>query len=94
MVASIIDGKAYADGLGSRIMEAVSPFKARLGRVPGLAVVLVGNDPASEIYVRSKGRKARELGLESFEYILPENIMRIPTKSPADSDLMAPGVPT
>ncbi len=49
------------------------PFQSETGRVPGLAVVLVGSDPASEIYVRNKGRKALELGMESFQHILPEN---------------------
>jgi len=71
VVAKIIDGKAYADRLAGRIREAVPPFKAKTGRPPGLAVVLIGSDPASEVYVRMKGAKARELGLESFEHILP-----------------------
>lgn len=73
MSAKIIDGKAYADGLRDRVGVAILSFKESTGRVPGLAVVLVGDDPASEIYVRSKGRKTRELGMESFEYILPRN---------------------
>jgi methylenetetrahydrofolate dehydrogenase (NADP+)/methenyltetrahydrofolate cyclohydrolase len=72
MRANIIDGKAYADGLADRITAALPEFTERTGRVPGLAVVLVGSDPASEIYVRSKGRKTRELGMASFEHILPE----------------------
>jgi methylenetetrahydrofolate dehydrogenase (NADP+)/methenyltetrahydrofolate cyclohydrolase len=72
MRASIIDGKAYANGLAGRITAALPVFMERTGRVPGLAVVLVGSDPASEIYVRSKGRKTHELGMASFEHILPE----------------------
>ena len=71
MRAKIIDGKAYADGLADRITAAVPAFTEKTGRVPGLAVILVGSDPASEIYVRSKGRKTRELGMASFEHILP-----------------------
>ena len=72
MRTKIIDGKAYADGLAGRITAALPAFVEKTGRVPGLAVVLVGSDPASEIYVRSKGRKTRELGMASFEHILPE----------------------
>lgn len=71
MQAKIIDGKAYADNLASRISAALPSFTRQTGRVPGLAVVLVGNDPASEIYVRSKGQMTRELGMESFEHVLP-----------------------
>lgn len=72
MSTTIIDGRAHARRLGDRITASVPLFKAQTGRVPGLAVVLVGNDPASEIYVRSKALKTRELGMESFEYRLPE----------------------
>ncbi|MEP9403695.1 bifunctional methylenetetrahydrofolate dehydrogenase/methenyltetrahydrofolate cyclohydrolase FolD [Sphingomonas sp. VNH70] len=71
MTAAIIDGKAFAERLGTRIVQAIATFAGRTGRRPGLAVVLVGTDPASEIYVRSKGRMARRLGMESFEHVLP-----------------------
>ncbi|MGR3198762.1 MAG: bifunctional methylenetetrahydrofolate dehydrogenase/methenyltetrahydrofolate cyclohydrolase FolD [Paracoccus sp. (in: a-proteobacteria)] len=71
---AIIDGKAHAAGLGDRIAHHVLDFTARTGRAPGLAVVLVGSDPASEVYVRSKGRMARKLGMESFEHVLPETV--------------------
>lgn len=71
MRAQIIDGKTYADGLAGRITTALPAFRERTGRVPGLAVVLVGSDPASEIYVRSKARKTRELGMAGFEHIIP-----------------------
>ena len=73
MTAHIIDGKTYAAGLGDRIAESVAAFTAETGRAPGLAVVLVGTDPASEVYVRSKGRMARKLGMESSEHVLPED---------------------
>ena len=71
---AIIDGKAHAAGLGDRIAHHVLDFTARTGRAPGLAVVLVGSDPASEVYVRSKGRMARKLGMDSFEHVLPETV--------------------
>jgi methylenetetrahydrofolate dehydrogenase (NADP+)/methenyltetrahydrofolate cyclohydrolase len=92
MVAKTIDGKVYADGLADRIREAVLPFRVQTGRAPGLAVVLVGIDPASEVYVRMKGRKARELGLESFEHILPETVnqaelMALITELNSDDDV-------
>ncbi|MBN9887257.1 bifunctional methylenetetrahydrofolate dehydrogenase/methenyltetrahydrofolate cyclohydrolase FolD [Salipiger abyssi] len=73
MTAHIIDGKAYAAGLGDKIADSVAAFTTGTGRAPGLAVVLVGSDPASEVYVRSKGRMARKLGMESFEHVLPED---------------------
>lgn len=71
MTAHIIDGKAFAAGLGDRIAAGAAAFADKTGRMPGLAVVLVGSDPASEIYVRSKGLMARKLGMESFEHTLP-----------------------
>ena len=73
MSARIINGKAFAERLSGRIVSAISTFQSETGRVPGLAVVLVSNDPASEVYVRSKDRKALELGMESFQHILPQN---------------------
>ncbi len=70
MTADIIDGKAFAAGLRARVAELVPAFQASAGRVPGLAVVLVGEDPASAVYVRSKGKMTRECGMESFEHKL------------------------
>jgi len=72
--ARIINGKALAERLSERIVSAIASFRSQTGRAPGLAVVLVGNDPASEIYVRNKGRKALALGMESFQHILAEDI--------------------
>jgi methylenetetrahydrofolate dehydrogenase (NADP+)/methenyltetrahydrofolate cyclohydrolase len=71
MTAKIIDGKAAAQALRERIAGEVLRFRDAVGRVPGLAVVLVGEDPASAVYVRSKGKATREAGMESFEYRLP-----------------------
>ena len=64
--ARIIDGKGFAAGLRARVAEHV----AALGFAPGLAVVLVGEDPASQVYVRSKGRATVEAGMKSFEHRL------------------------
>lgn len=69
--ARLIDGKAYAQGLRSRIGAEVAVLRAEHGLVPGLAVVLVGEDPASQVYVRSKHRQAQEAGMASFEIALP-----------------------
>jgi len=71
MTAEIIDGKAFAAGLRARVAEFVPGFREKAGRLPGLAVVLVGEDPASSVYVRSKGKMTREAGMESFEHKLP-----------------------
>jgi methylenetetrahydrofolate dehydrogenase (NADP+)/methenyltetrahydrofolate cyclohydrolase len=66
-----IDGKARADRLVADIAAAAAKLKAEAGVVPGLCAVLVGNDPASEVYVRSKGRAATATGIQSFQQILP-----------------------
>lgn len=68
MTAQIIDGKAFAAGLRARVADGVAEFAAAHGRVPGLAVVLVGDDPASAVYVRNKGRQTVEVGMKSFEF--------------------------
>ena len=73
MATSIIDGKNYASVLRGKLKIAVNDLKEKHKIVPGLAVVLVGNDPASEIYVRNKGIQTKEAGMNSFEYRLPEN---------------------
>ena len=70
LTATLIDGKAFAAGLRTRIGTAVAAMKTQ-GITPGLAVVLVGEDPASEVYVRSKGRMTRAVGMNSFEHPLP-----------------------
>ena len=74
MSAAIIDGKAFAEGLRSRVAEAAAAFAGEVGRKPGLAVVLVGEDPASQVYVRSKGKATLAAGMESFEHRLPKTI--------------------
>ena len=71
MSADVIDGKAFAEHLRGRVAEAVPEFVKATDRKPGLAVVLVGDDPASQVYVRSKGRATIEAGMESFEHRLP-----------------------
>ncbi len=71
MTAAIIDGKAFAAGLRARVAEGVQTFQAETGAVPGLAVVLVGDDPASAVYVRNKGKQTIEAGMNSFEHKLP-----------------------
>ncbi|MEQ8266037.1 MAG: bifunctional methylenetetrahydrofolate dehydrogenase/methenyltetrahydrofolate cyclohydrolase FolD [Parvibaculum sp.] len=71
MTATIIDGKIIATELRSRVAAEVARLKKDHGLTPGLAVVLVGNDPASEVYVRNKGIATAEAGMNSFEYKLP-----------------------
>lgn len=66
-----IDGKAFAEALRDRIAGAVSTLKAEHGVTPGLAVVLVGEDPASQVYVRNKAKQTVACGMESFEHRLP-----------------------
>jgi methylenetetrahydrofolate dehydrogenase (NADP+)/methenyltetrahydrofolate cyclohydrolase len=71
MTATIIDGKASAAKLRDKIAAQASALKSAHGLVPGLATVLVGNDPASEVYVRNKGKTAEALGFKSVHIALP-----------------------
>ena len=70
MAAERIDGKAFAEALRGRVAAAVPAFVDRTGRKPGLAVVLVGEDPASQVYVRNKGKATLAAGMESYEHRL------------------------
>jgi methylenetetrahydrofolate dehydrogenase (NADP+) / methenyltetrahydrofolate cyclohydrolase len=72
--AAIIDGKASAAALRARVAAHVPAFQARAGRAPGLATVLIGEDPASQVYVRSKQRATREAGMEGFGHLLPDDV--------------------
>jgi methylenetetrahydrofolate dehydrogenase (NADP+)/methenyltetrahydrofolate cyclohydrolase len=73
MTAKIIDGKAYAEGLRGRIAGHVARLKSEHGITPGLAVVIVGHDPGSEIYVSQKAKQTVEVGMHSEKYELPED---------------------
>ena len=81
MAAEIIDGKVVAAGLRGQVGEHVRRLKSEHGIVPGLAVVLVGENAASEVYVRNKGRATVEAGMESFEH-------RLDTSTP-EAELLA-----
>ncbi len=72
--ARIIDGKAFAAGLRARVAEGVEALQASHGVTPGLAVVLVGEDPASQVYVRSKGKATVEAGMRSFDHRLKADV--------------------
>ncbi|MBI1219039.1 MAG: bifunctional methylenetetrahydrofolate dehydrogenase/methenyltetrahydrofolate cyclohydrolase FolD [Rhodobacteraceae bacterium] len=81
MTATIIDGKAFAEKVRGQVAAHVARLKADHGITPGLAVVLVGEDPASQVYVRSKGKQTVEVGMASFEHKLPADT--------AEADLVA-----
>jgi methylenetetrahydrofolate dehydrogenase (NADP+)/methenyltetrahydrofolate cyclohydrolase len=70
MTAEVIDGKAFAAVVRGKVAQHVARLKADSGLVPGLAVVLVGEDPASQVYVRSKGKQTVEVGMKSVEHRL------------------------
>lgn len=74
MTAKRIDGKAAAAAIRERVAAGVADFAQRTGRAPGLATVLVGEDPASGVYVRSKNRATAEAGMVSFAHNLPDTI--------------------
>jgi methylenetetrahydrofolate dehydrogenase (NADP+)/methenyltetrahydrofolate cyclohydrolase len=73
-MARVIDGRAVAGEITARVAEDARRLKAEAGIVPGLAVVLVGDDPASRVYVAGKGRKAEELGFHSVQHTLPADV--------------------
>lgn len=79
--AAIIDGKAFAEGLRARVAQHAAAFEKAAGRKAGLAVVLVGEDPASQVYVRNKGKQTLACGMASFEH-------RLPVETP-EADLLA-----
>src|SRR5712672_363135 len=68
----IIDGKAIAAKVRAEVAQQVKEIQARAGVTPGLALIRVGNDPASEVYVRGKAKACQETGMAGFEHILPE----------------------
>ncbi len=74
MAARLIDGRAAAQELLARIAAEVERFRASTGRAPGLATVLVGEDPASAVYVRSKGKATRDAGMESVSHHLAADV--------------------
>lgn len=71
MSAKIIDGKAFAAKVREQVAAQVARLQAETGLTPGLAVVLVGEDPASQVYVKNKGIQTREVGMNSYEHKLP-----------------------
>jgi methylenetetrahydrofolate dehydrogenase (NADP+)/methenyltetrahydrofolate cyclohydrolase len=74
-MTGIIDGKAVAKEVQKQIKEEVEGLERRWGLAPGLAVVLVGDDPGSHIYVRNKEKACKEVGIKSFEHLLPATIL-------------------
>ena len=70
---SIIDGKKVSSHIKDNIAAEVKMLKNKTGKTPGLAVVLVGDDPASAVYVKNKNKTCKNIGFQSFEHILPEN---------------------
>ncbi len=81
MTADIIDGKAFAGTVREKVAARVARLKEENGITPGLAVVLVGEDPASQVYVRSKGKQTVEVGMNSYEHKLDVDT--------AEADLLA-----
>jgi len=74
MAAEIIDGKAFAAGVRARVAEHVAALREKHGITPGLAVVLVGEDPASQVYVRNKGKQTVEAGMHSEEHRMDASV--------------------
>ena len=77
MVAQIIDGKLFSQRLRDKVALNVADLKNNHKITPGLAVVLVGEDPASQVYVKSKGKQTKEAGMNSYEYKLKEDTLEV-----------------
>lgn len=73
-MVQVIDGKAFAAKVRQKVTQKVEKLKSDHNVEPGLAVVLVGEDPASQVYVRNKGRQTKETGMNSFEHRLQDTI--------------------
>ena len=73
MTAKIIDGKALATKVRNEVSKAVLELN-KINITPGLATIIVGNNPASSIYVKNKGKSAKEVGIKSLQYTLPESV--------------------
>ncbi|MDX1949315.1 MAG: tetrahydrofolate dehydrogenase/cyclohydrolase catalytic domain-containing protein, partial [Rickettsiales bacterium] len=73
-MTKIIDGKKFAENLRAKIKSEVEELKKKTNKTPGLAVILVGEDPASQVYVRNKAKQTLEVGMQSFEFKYPDNI--------------------
>lgn len=73
MSAKILDGKALAEQIKTELKEKVKTIKAQINRAPGIAVVLVGDNPASQVYVKSKLKMAEDIGIEAFSYYMEAN---------------------
>lgn len=76
MTATKIDGKAYAVTVRAKVAAHVTRLKDEHGITPGLAVILIGEDPASEVYVRNKGKQTLEVGMNSYEHKLPADVSK------------------
>ena len=92
MSAQIIDGKAFAAKVRGQVTEHVTRIKEENGITPGLAVVLVGEDPASQVYVRSKGKQTVEAGMNSYEHKLDadtsqDDLLKLIADLNADKDV-------
>ena len=92
MSAQIIDGKAFAAKVRGQVAEHVTRIKEEKGITPGLAVVLVGEDPASQVYVRSKGKQTVEAGMNSYEHKLDadtsqDDLLKLIADLNADKDV-------
>ena len=92
MTAHLIDGKAIAAARQAELAGRISRFKARYGTAPGLAVVLVGNNEASQIYVRSKARATEQVGMRSLQQDLPATtsvaeVLKLITRLNADDSI-------
>ena len=74
MTADIIDGKAFSDRVAAFVADCARGFTGAIGRPPGLAVVLAGDNPASQVYVRNKGLRAKACGFHSVQHDLPETV--------------------
>ena len=70
----LLEGKSVSKALRAKVKEEIAALSSAVKRVPGLAVILVGEDPASQVYVRNKEKACEEVGITSYSYRLPHDI--------------------
>ena len=81
MTAQLIDGNAIAKSIRADLATVIEGWRSAGHRQPGLAVILVGNDPASEVYVKGKRRDCEQVGVHSLPYICPQIPLNPPSKT-------------
>ena len=94
MVGKVISGKEFSELVRSKVLKHVDQLRNEYGIIPGLAVVLVGEDPASKVYVKNKGEQTKAAGMKSVEHKLEESTSCLLYTSPSPRDATLSRMPS